>query len=298
MVEPAAVLTEIERFALHDGPGIRTTVFFKGCPLRCFWCANPETQNPERELLYDERRCIRCGACFSACPYGAVEWRDGPRFLRGLCLTCGMCADACPAGAISYAGEAWEIPALMELLLRDRDYYERSGGGVTLSGGEPFFQPGAALALLRAMTREGIHTAVETAGAVDAGVFRKAAPYTKLFLFDLKHADAAALKAGTGAELSDVLASLSALQDAGAHVIGRVPVIPGFNADAQSVSAIFALAKKYGITEVHLLPCHALGSGKYKKLGRIPPEGALSPEMLAPFVRLGKELGLAVRIGG
>jgi len=298
MAEPAAFLTEIERFALHDGPGIRTTVFFKGCPLRCYWCANPETQSPGRELLYDERRCVRCGACEKACPHGAVAWREGPVFLRGRCAVCGACAESCPAGAITYAGEAWAIPALVRLLLRDRDYYERSGGGVTLSGGEPFFQPEAALTLVRALTKEGVHTAVETAGTADPALYREAAADTRLFLFDLKHADAAVLRAGTGAELSDVLASLAALKDAGARVVGRVPVIPGFNADEQSMAAIFALAAKYGITEVHLLPCHALGSGKYKKLGRRPPGGTLSPEALAPFAQMGAAMGLAVRTGG
>ncbi len=297
------VITEIEGFALHDGPGIRTTVFFKGCPLRCYWCANPETQRTARELLYDSRVCVCCGACVAACPHGTAVWdgQGGICFLRDRCVACGACGEACPTGAISYAGQSWTIGELTERLLRDKDYYINSGGGVTLSGGEPFFQPEAAIALLQALKAEGIHTAVETAGMADPKWYRAAAPYTDLFLLDIKHADPDRLLRGTGCDFPMLLAVLAALHDENAHVIARIPVIPGFNDEEAVIRGIYALALRYCVREAHLLPYHPLGKGKYQKLGREYPPGDLpgvQREQLEGFAKAGRALGLAVQIGG
>lgn len=292
---------EIERFAVHDGPGIRTVVFLKGCRLHCPWCSNPESQSAARELMRDEKKCVGCGECARNCPSGAVAWTPGerPRVDRKLCRACGKCASLCPAGALSLCGEDMSAEQIERTVLRDRDYYEESGGGVTFSGGEAILQAPVLAPLLASLSEKGIHTAIETCGAAPAENFAMVIPHTRLFLFDIKHADAAKLRAVTGADIAEVGANLAAAA-AGSEVIARVPVIPGFNHTEGEMEGVFRFALAHGVRRVDLLPYHTLGKGKYERLGRAYTIDAamLTKEELLPWKALGESLGLEVGIGG
>lgn len=302
MEDRKITITEIERCALHDGPGIRSVVFFKGCPLRCFWCCNPETQQLKRELMYSEKDCLRCGTCAAVCKNGAAIRSSNGRtgFLRDKCAACGDCADACPAGALRIAGEQTDTHSVMRLVLRDRDYYAASGGGVTLSGGEPFLQAEGALALLEALKEEKIHTTVETTGAVNTDVLTDAVQYTDLFLFDLKHSDPERFREGCGGELSKIVFNLKAIVDKGANVTARIPVIPNFNNEPAVIERIMETARAAGVKSIRLLPYHALGKDKYKKLERAYLLGETpmtDKKDLEPLCELGRIKGLDAGIG-
>ena len=287
---------EIERFALHDGPGIRTTVFLQGCPLRCPWCANPESKWIGKRLMYLQKRCVGCGRCVKTCPNGCIAMHDGrPQFDRAYCKACGLCASACPAQALRISGRAMETKEILAVLLRDRSYYLHTGGGITVSGGEPFVQAGGLAELLSLCKAEGLHTAVETTGNVPARDLLAGAPFINLFLYDIKHTDAERFASVTGGDLPLVLANLSLLPPA--KVVLRVPVIPGFNDDEPTLRSIFALALERGIRRLDLLPYHTLGTGKYQQLGLRYPYGdqpALTRKDLAKFRALGESLGLSV----
>lgn len=292
---------EIERFAVHDGPGIRSVVFLKGCRLHCPWCSNPESQSAARQLMRDEKKCVGCGECARNCPNGAVSWTPGerPRVDRTRCRACGKCAELCPAGALSLCGEAMTAEQILNTVLRDRDYYEDSGGGVTFSGGEAVLQAPALVPLMAALEAEGIHTAIETCGAAPAENFAMVIPHTRLFLFDVKHSDADKLRAVTGADIEEVGANLSSAVS-GADVIARVPVIPGFNHTAEEMEGIFRFALAHGVRRADLLPYHTLGKSKYEKLGREYTIDAamLTKDDLVQWRVLGESLGLEVGIGG
>jgi pyruvate formate lyase activating enzyme len=311
---------ELERFAIHDGPGIRTVVFLQGCPLRCPWCANPESWEPRDRLLYTEDRCIHCGACAAVCPSGAACIGDavaangspaagqGPRFDRRRCIACGACVRVCPQAALRISGTSMSAGAIMDMILRDRDYYGASGGGVTFSGGEPFFQFRALKTLLEHCREEGLDTAVETSGQAHPILLEEMAPLVNRFLLDLKTADPKKLRGtcGGGEAVFQNIAWLGAHQSSGKEmaqgsgfsVLGRIPVIPGFNADGESMAAIFALAGRCGIRQVELLPYHTLGKGKYRELGleyKGPAEKMMEKEELLPLAKLGSGMGLELR---
>lgn len=289
---------DIQRFCIHDGPGIRTTVFLQGCPLRCPWCANPESQAIGRKLMHDGKKCVGCGACAAVCGANAVRMEGGgPRFDRGACLACGNCASACPAGAITYSGRTLTARQVLETVLRDRDYYDNSGGGVTLSGGEPFAQFEDMLELLRLAKGSGLHTAVETCGQVPPDRFAQALDWIDLVMMDVKHTDAERLKAVTGADLAVILRNAAQVEPEKLRL--RMPVIPGFNEDC--IGAFFGIAQRLGVRNVHLLPYHTLGVNKYAALGRayaLDGVGMLRKEALAPYAAQGEALGLNVTIGG
>ena len=294
---------EIERFAVHDGPGIRTTVFLQGCPMRCPWCANPESQETKKQLMYQKNKCVSCGRCKKACPHGAISWKDGrPRFLRERCVSCGTCVSVCPQEAIRISGMTMTVDEILDVVLRDRDYYETSGGGITISGGEPFVQYEGFLELLQKSRQAGLHTAVETAGSVENERFREAEPYIDLFLFDVKHTDGEKLKRVTGAQPGLVRENLQyAAFAAPGKVVFRVPVVPTFNFDAQELNNIFDLAVRLKVHRVDLLPYHTLGKGKYEQLGGVYPFAVtdmMQKEELEPYRAMGEEKGLAVHIGG
>jgi pyruvate formate lyase activating enzyme len=302
MSEQKILITEIERCALHDGPGIRSVVFFKGCPLRCFWCCNPETQQQKKELMRSEKDCVRCGACADVCENGCAKHSEDGNisFLRDNCRACGSCAEACPSGALGIAGEEADIETIVRRVLRDRDYYEASGGGVTLSGGEPFFQAEGVLALLAALKDEKLHTAVETTGAVCGEVLQRAATLTDVFLYDLKHSDPARFREGCGGDLPLIISNLKSIVGAGADVLVRTPVIPGFNDDPKVLEGIFEIAREAGVKSVRLLPYHALGRDKYKKLGREYPPGDMpmtDKKELEPLLSIGRNMGLEAAMG-
>ena len=266
---PRGLISDIQRFSIHDGPGIRTTVFLKGCNLRCFWCHNPETLalRPELQLYLD--RCIGCGACFAACPHGAHVLEDGEHlFCRELCQGCGACAETCYAQALVLVGTWRTVEEVMAEIRRDRPFYETSGGGVTLSGGEPLLQPDFAGALLAACRAEGLHTAIETAAQLPWERLAAVLPLTDLVMMDIKLLDPARHKAATGADNARILANARRLGEAGVPLIVRTPIIPGVNDTEEDVAAIAAFAAGLpSLLYYELLPFHPMAAGKYDSLG-------------------------------
>ncbi len=278
MGTPQARIFSIERHALHDGPGIRTLVFFQGCPLRCRWCSNPEGLQARPQLLYNEQVCSSCGRCLPVCPAGAISRKEGrapaagqgrPANDRAKCTGCGTCVGVCPAGARRICGALMSVEEILPIILRDEVFYRHSGGGVTLSGGEPLVQADFAAQLLARCRSSGIHTAVETCGAVPWSSLEQVVPVTDLFLYDLKHLDAGKHRQSTGAGNGEILENLTRLSRRGASIIVRVPVVPGFNDTPGELKRIVEFARSLQIIrEIHLLPYHRLGLVKYRQMER------------------------------
>jgi pyruvate formate lyase activating enzyme len=261
-------VTNIQRFSIHDGPGIRTTVFLKGCNLRCFWCHNPETLRSQPELQLFLNRCISCGECFRRCPNGChVMVGDARQFLRDRCTACGLCADTCYAQALEIVGKVRTVDQVVEEVLRDRAFYETSGGGVTLSGGEPLQQLDFSIAILASCREQGIHTAIET--AVNYPWERVAAvlPVTDLVMMDLKVMDSAKHRDCTGVPNERILENATLLGQQGIALIVRTPVIPGVNDTADEIEAIAAFAATLpNLHYYELLPFHPMATSKYDSL--------------------------------
>lgn len=301
MNETALDIFEIERFAIHDGPGIRTTVFFQGCPLRCRWCANPESQTVGKHIMFFSRLCVGCGKCAEACGQNVVHVENGKSVIdRSSCISCGSCAEKCPCGALKISGQKISNDELFDIVSRDKDYYETSGGGVTISGGEALLQIEKMLPFLEKCKSEHISIAVETCGYLPVSNVKIALEYADLFLFDLKTLDSKKFGEYTGGNIETVLSAFEYLcKNAPEKVIVRVPVIPEFNDN--EVSAIMEYAAAHGVKELHLLPYHTLGISKYEQLGRGYPyhiRESLDPDVLTPYNEKGAELGLTIKIGG
>lgn len=263
------IVTDIQRFSLHDGPGIRTTVFLKGCPLRCAWCHNPETLRRAPQLRYWAEACLSCGACIPACPHGAHQMRDGRHTLDfAACRHCLSCVPACPAGALSTLGREMTVEEVLATCQRDRRYYERSGGGVTFSGGEPFAQSGFLLALLEGAKALGLHTCVETSLFTPNAILRQAMPLVDLFLADWKHSDPKEHRRWTGQDHGLIRENLQTLHDSGAAVLLRCPIIPGVNDTPAHYQGIAALLESLPrLSGAELMAYHHLGAKKYADLG-------------------------------
>lgn len=264
------LVSRVQRFSLHDGPGVRTTVFLQGCPLCCAWCHNPETLPDEPGVLLDARRCLHCGACVEACPLGhPVGSAQGVDPAE--CLHCGACADACPSGARTLAARETTVAELLGELLADRPFFDRSGGGVTFSGGEPLRQGEFLLAVLTACRREGLHTAVDTAGLAPRALLLEVAAATDLFLYDVKHALDEPHRRWTGVSNRPILANLRALAAVHETIWIRIPLVGGVNDDDRNLEATLELLSPLrAVRRVTLLPYHRLGDAK---AGRIPGQG-------------------------
>jgi glycyl-radical enzyme activating protein len=260
------LVLDLQRFALHDGPGIRTTVFLKGCPLRCLWCHNPESQALEPQLAYDPGRCTACPACAEARRYGLRLLQAGP--LAVDLSDPEACAAACPHGAFRVMGARRSVEEVMEEVLRDADYFQRSGGGLTLSGGEPLAQFDFALALLQAAKAEGLHTCLDTCGATSLAKLAAVADHVDLFLYDYKATDASEHRRLTGATNARILSNLDYLYRRGARVRLRCPLVPGVNDSAGHLAGIAALSARYPDLEgVEVMPYHDLGRDKAGRIG-------------------------------
>ena len=299
---PEGRILRIERFAIHDGPGIRTTVFFKGCPLRCDWCHSPESQSLEPEFMPKADRCVRCGACTEACPTHAVKpAADSTVLAPPDCTTCGACVNACPTGARDLVGQVMTVDALMREIERDRLFFDESGGGVTFSGGEPLLQPTFLVNMVESASDAGIHVAVDTCGLGDTAVLMEVADYTDLFLFDLKIMDEQQHRRFTGASNSRILFNLERLSQRHRNIIVRFPLIPGVNDDEANVKAIGAFLASMRLTRIDVLPYHRAGIAKYHRLQRdypLPETQPPSRDAQLHVARLLEGQGLIVRPGG
>ena len=277
--DETGIVTDIQHFSIHDGPGIRTTVFVKGCNLRCFWCHNPETLAAKPELQYFPDRCIACGACVEACPEDAHVLIDGRHaYDRSRCTACGACTSVCYARALVMAGETRRAADVVEIVLKDRVFYETSGGGVTVSGGEPLQQPDFTRAILAGCRAEGVHTAVETAANVAWERFEAILPVTDLVMMDIKTMDSRAHRRATGVPNERILANAHRLADHGVRLIIRTPIVPGVNDDEESVRAVAGfVAKLPGDVDYELLRFHMMAQSKYAALGAECRAAGLTP---------------------
>jgi len=262
-----ANIVDIKRFAVHDGPGIRTTLFFKGCPLHCLWCHNPESISPTPQLAYYSTKCVGCMSCVSVCPSCAHQDCKGEHLYdRTLCTACGACVAACPEQALTLFGWNATLDELLPLLLEDRAFYDTSGGGVTLSGGECLMQAEFCAELLARLKKHGIHTAVDTCGFVPRQSLDRVIPYTDLFLYDLKAAEEDVHIRCTGQSNRLILDNLNYLDRQGCKTEIRIPYVPGHNDDQMAgIHSIISGLKH--VTQVRVLPYHNYAGSKYSALG-------------------------------
>jgi len=260
---------DIQRFSVHDGPGIRTTVFVKGCPLKCIWCHNPESQNVSVNLAYYSNKCVSCGACAAVCPNGCHRIEDGKHvFDRESCTSCGECVKACPFGVLELFGRRESVENIISEVARDNTFYKNSGGGMTVSGGEPLMQGEFLIELLKSAKNENIHTCIETSGFGSEEVLREAAKYTDIFLFDIKATDDELHKKLTGVPFYPIKKNLLLLDSLGAKIIMRCPLVPGVNTDEGHIENIAKIAAELeNLIEVNVMAYHTLGNGKYDALG-------------------------------
>lgn len=260
------IVFDIKHFAVHDGPGIRTTVFLKGCPLRCLWCHSPESQRYYSEIMFSPEKCIGCMACVEACPEGALVHPGGPE--PDGCTHCGACVEACYSGARVMVGVSQSVESIMMAVRNDRRLHEATGGGVTISGGEPTHQPVFTCKLLQALKQEGFHTAIETCGYTTWGTLERMLPFTDLVLYDLKHVNPDVHRKFTGVANDLIISNLRRLSKTGVPIMVRLPLIPGVNDSEEHLKSVAELLRCVPVEAVEVLPYHRLGVPKYEFLGR------------------------------
>ncbi|MBO4352736.1 MAG: glycyl-radical enzyme activating protein [Eggerthellaceae bacterium] len=291
----------ILRYTVDDGPGLRTTVFLKGCPLNCPWCSNPESQKACPEVSFRQAMCVGCGRCAAMCPEHAITIVDGKANIdRSLCKRCMTCVDACLNKAMNRMGEEKTVDDVWKVVRRDRDFYEESGGGVTVSGGEPLTQADFVAELFERFHDEGIHTCLDTTGFASEEALRKVLPHTDLVLFDLKHMDSAKHQEVVGVPNEPIHENLMTILAEGVPVIIRIPYIPGFNDDDENMAATAAFVKQHTPdSHVDILPYHEYGKNKYGSVGMeypMPPTDKPSDEKLAHSKEFFTNLGLDCQV--
>ncbi|GAP08219.1 MAG TPA: glycyl-radical enzyme activating protein [Anaerolinea thermolimosa] len=307
MPQITGLVFNVQRFSLHDGPGIRTTVFLKGCPLHCFWCHNPEGLHPWPEVQFFPGRCVGCGECEKVCPQGAQQFlADGSRFYdRVRCAQCGTCVEVCYAESLRLVGKRVTLEETLLEVLADRAFYETSGGGVTLSGGEPFLQPVFTRALLAACKVEGLHTAVETSACCPWEAMEAVLPVTDLWMVDIKHLDAEKHRQATGVSNRQILENIRRLAETDRPLTLRVPVVPGVNDTPAEIGAIAEFVHGLNLRRgpaappisLELLPFHRLAGEKYRSLGMDDAAAELTPpsaEQMASLVAAASLLSIRV----
>ncbi|MEA4852684.1 MAG: glycyl-radical enzyme activating protein [Christensenella sp.] len=297
-MEPKGVIFNIQRYSLHDGNGIRTNIFFKGCPLRCKWCSNPESQKYYPEMSFREEDCMGCDKCYAVCETHALTPR---RWDRSLCIGCGKCETVCPTGAREMMGKSMSADEVVKEVIRDRQFYRQSGGGVTFSGGEPLTQDDFAEQLAIRLKENYLHIAVETCGFVEWPKARKVLFHVDQILFDIKHMNAAKHREMTGAGNELILQNAEHAANLGKDMIVRVPVIGGYNADEENIEKTAQFSKKIGIKELHLLPYHRFGEAKYKKMHMVYEcDDAYTPDdqTMEHLKNIVSSYGIITRIGG
>jgi len=313
------LIFDIRRYSINDGPGIRITIFMKGCPLRCAWCHNPESQSPEVQKLYTASKCIGAQDCIEVCPNDALTLTSEGIVTDGeKCSLCGLCAEACPTKAIEMSGKLYGVGELMQLIERERVHIEHSGGGVTFSGGEPLMHPEFLIEMLKACGEKGLHRAVDTCGFVSSKTLLEVAKHTDLFLYDLKLMDPVQHKKWTGVDNRLILKNLTILAQNGANINIRIPFIGNINTGIEEITGMAEFITKLPFKNrglvpnfrdatprqkmlVNLLPYHNIASGKYKKLEMLYDSGAMTeptPDDLKIAAEIFGKYGIEVEVGG
>ena len=301
-----SLITNVQKFSIHDGDGIRTSVFFKGCPLKCEWCHNPETQRFEKEMQCDKEKCVGCGTCAKVCPNGAISMENGkPEMKKDACTFCGKCVNFCPIGIREIIGREYSVKELIKELMTDQMFYEESGGGVTLSGGEVMAMDiDYILAIAKELKRQDVTLTIDTCGYVPYEKFQAILPYVHTFLYDVKVMDPKLHKKYIGVDNQLILDNLIRLAADGARIYIRIPTIKEVNGNEKNMKETIAFLKEHDIhpAQINLLPYHDTGSGKYSKLD-MEYKGtdlhAPEKEEMESFVRLFVESGFQnTKIGG
>lgn len=297
MEDRKGFIFNIQRYSLHDGKGIRTIVFFKGCPLACKWCANPESQSSKPEMMFTKSNCIGCGACQSQCKADALT---AAGWNRELCLYCGKCADACPTGARRFAGRLMTVDEVVREAKKDMAFYHTSGGGVTFSGGEPLMQAGFAAALAKKLKSLYLDVAIETCGFAPWSAAQPVFEQVSQILYDIKIMDSEKHKFYTGVPNALILENARKCAKLGKKMTIRVPVIGGVNDDEENIKKTAAFARDIGVNEIHLLPYHRFGESKYEQLGFSYDFEGRTPddEHMDRLLKLVGNAGLKAQIGG
>lgn len=297
-----ATIFNIQKFSIHDGPGIRTTVFFKGCPLKCLWCHNPESQESRMQILYDVEKCILCGTCVKVCPHNAIKIEKKVLTTdMDKCDFCGLCEVYCIQEARNIVGKDYTVEEVLKEVLKDRVFYEKSNGGVTVSGGEPLIHIDFIENLFRKLKEENIHTAVDTCGAVNFESIERIAKYTDLFLYDIKLMDDEKHKKFIGTSNKIILDNLINLSKIHNNINIRMPIIEGVNADEHHIEETISFIENLNIQKINLLPYHDIAKHKYRKLDITYESEKMSKpsdEKMQYFKSISENEGYEVKIGG
>ncbi len=297
-----ANIFNIQKFSVHDGPGIRTTVFLKGCPLKCLWCHNPESQKYEKQMLFDSNKCVLCGTCVKVCPQKAIKIEDNKLTTDpDKCNHCGQCEIYCIPGARQVAGKEYTLEETLKEVMKDKVFYEQSNGGVTVSGGEPLTQTDFVEEFLKRLKEENIHTAVDTCGAVSFENIQRVVPYTDVFLYDIKLMDDEKHKRFIGTSNKLILDNLRKLSQIHDNINLRMPIIEGVNSDEEHIKETVNYIKGLNIKKVNLLPYHDIAKHKYKKLDIVYEDEKMSKpsdEKMESFKDIFEKNGYETKIGG